>query len=111
MIECKMSSQEADMYSLVRRYRCVKSEGLTCPARLIIGQAGVVLDCPNCGSVGQTSPHQMISGLHLPLSTSHQAFRVRRAARKSRSYAVSFPTWWLTTFTNHVLMAFVPSSE
>ncbi len=56
MIERKMSSQEADMYAIVRRYRCLKSEGLACPARLIIGQAGVVLDCPTCGNVGQTYP-------------------------------------------------------
>ena len=56
MIESKMSAQEADMYAMVRQYRCLKSESSACPARLIIGQAGVVLDCPTCGSVGQTYP-------------------------------------------------------
>lgn len=37
MIERKRSVQEADMYAMVRRYRCLKVEGLDCPARLIIG--------------------------------------------------------------------------
>ena len=56
MVESKMSSDEAKMYSMVREYRCTMNKGPGCPARLIIGKAGVVLDCPNCGSVGQTYP-------------------------------------------------------
>jgi hypothetical protein len=58
MVECEMSSQEADMYAMVRRYRCVGGQKSACPARLIIGQAGVVLDCPACGSIGQTYPER-----------------------------------------------------
>ena len=38
MIERKMSAQEADMYGMVRRYRCIICEGLGCPDRLIIGE-------------------------------------------------------------------------
>lgn len=56
MVERKMSWQEATMYAMIREYCCMKGESSTCPARLIMGRAGVVLDCPTCGSVLQTYP-------------------------------------------------------
>jgi len=56
IVERKMSQEEAEMYRMLRDYRCHQGEGLACPARIIIGQAGVVLECPACGWVGQTYP-------------------------------------------------------
>ena len=56
VVERKMSALDAEMYAMLRRYRCHKSESANCPARIIIGQAGVVLECPACGWVGQTYP-------------------------------------------------------
>ena len=44
------------LITMLRDYRCHKSGGSGCPARIIIGQAGVVLECPACGWVGQTYP-------------------------------------------------------
>lgn len=56
IVERKMSQEEAEMYRMLRDYRCHQDEGQSCPARIIIGQAGVVLECPACGWVGQTYP-------------------------------------------------------
>jgi hypothetical protein len=56
IVERKMSAEEAEMYRMLRDYRCHQDEGPACPARIIIGQAGVVLECPACGWVGQTYP-------------------------------------------------------
>lgn len=56
IVERKMSSEEARMYKALRDYRCHQGQSSACPARIIIGQAGVVLECPGCGWVGQTYP-------------------------------------------------------
>ena len=56
IVERKMTRREAEMYAMLRQYRCHRGEGQTCPAHLVIGQAGVVLECPTCGWVGQTYP-------------------------------------------------------
>ena len=56
IVERKMSSEEAEMYRMLRKYRCHQGQSAACPARIIIGQAGVVLECPACGWVGQTYP-------------------------------------------------------
>ncbi len=56
MVEQQMSRKEAEMYALLRDYRCTKGLSRECPGRIIIGRAGVVLDCPDCGWVGQTYP-------------------------------------------------------
>jgi predicted RNA-binding Zn-ribbon protein involved in translation (DUF1610 family) len=51
-----MSPREAEMYTMLRQFRCHQGEGPACPAHIIVGQAGVVLECPACGWVGQTYP-------------------------------------------------------
>jgi hypothetical protein len=56
IVERQMSPEEAEMYRMLREYRCHQGQSLACPARIIIGQAGVVLECPACGWVGQTYP-------------------------------------------------------
>ena len=56
IVEQKMSPREAEMYAMLRQFRCHQGEGQACPAHIIIGQAGVVLECPACGWVGQTYP-------------------------------------------------------
>ncbi len=56
IVERKMSPREAEMYTMLRQFRCHQGESQACPARIIIGQAGVVLECPACGWVGQTYP-------------------------------------------------------
>ena len=54
--EQKMSPREAEMYAMLRPVSCHQGQSLACPARIIVGQAGVVLECPVCGRVGQTYP-------------------------------------------------------
>jgi hypothetical protein len=56
IVERKMSCEEARMYQALRDYRCHQGQSAACPARIIIGQAGVVLECPTCGWTGQTYP-------------------------------------------------------
>ena len=56
IVERKMLPLEAEMYAMLRRYRCHRPERADCPARIIIGQAGVVLECEDCGCVGQSYP-------------------------------------------------------
>jgi len=56
IVERKMSPLEAEMYAMLRDFRCHKGGSSACPARIIIGQVGVVLECPDCGWVGQTYP-------------------------------------------------------
>ena len=56
IVERKMSEPEAEMYAMLRQYRCYQGESQACPARIIVGQAGVVLECPTCGWVGQSYP-------------------------------------------------------
>ena len=56
IVEQKMSPREAEMYSMLRQLRCRQGQNLACPARIIIGQADVVLECPACGWIGQTYP-------------------------------------------------------
>ncbi len=56
IVEQKMSPREAEMYAMLRQLRCHQGQNLACPARIIIGQTGVVLECPACGWVGQTYP-------------------------------------------------------
>ena len=67
IVERKMSALEGEMYAMLRRYRCHKNKSADCPARIIIGQAGVVLECPTCGWVGQTYPQpEPVSGPSAP---------------------------------------------
>lgn len=67
MVEQQMSRKEAEMYVLLRDYRCTKGLKRECPGRIIIGRAGVVLDCPTCGWVGQTYPQdESGDSAHLP---------------------------------------------
>lgn len=56
IVQRKMSPQEAEMYAMLRQYRCHQGDGSACPAHIVVGQAGVVLECPTCGWVGQTYP-------------------------------------------------------
>jgi predicted RNA-binding Zn-ribbon protein involved in translation (DUF1610 family) len=56
MVQREMSPQEAEMYAMLRQYRCHRGDGSACPAHIVVGQAGVVLECPTCGWVGQTYP-------------------------------------------------------
>ena len=56
IVEQKMSPREAEMYAMLRQLRCRQGQNLACPARIIIGQADVVLECPACGWIGQTYP-------------------------------------------------------
>jgi len=62
MAEQQMSREEAEMYAMLRDYRCSKVPRSECPGRIIIGRAGVVLDCPRCGWVGQTYPPEETNG-------------------------------------------------
>ena len=54
--EREMSPREAEMYAMLRQLRCHQGQSLACPARIITGQAEVVLECPTCGWIGQTHP-------------------------------------------------------
>ncbi len=40
IVERKMSPREAEMYTMLRQFRCHQGESQACPARIIIGQAG-----------------------------------------------------------------------
>jgi hypothetical protein len=51
-----MSPREAEMYAMLRQLRCRQGQNLACPARIIVGREGVVLECPTCGWFGQTYP-------------------------------------------------------
>ena len=41
IVQRKMSPQEAEMYAMLRQYRCHQGEGLACPAHIVVGQAGL----------------------------------------------------------------------
>ena len=56
IVEETMSQREAEMYIMLRQLRCRQSQSLACPVRIIVGQAGVVLECPTCGWISQTYP-------------------------------------------------------